>query len=284
MVKKLILTILLFNTLLLKAQVNDTTNNDVEENTTNVEASMQYMNKAAFSGRDYMVNSFLMSPAVSLNFKFGLSLGITTYFMPDDTSNTHQWEFSLSYNKNLFDWWNIEGGYTLFRTTVNNAANKIKTKASTQTQTDNGLSMINTLDFDWMFFQNYFYYIFGTQNGVDIMFMAGKEVALDDITGIDDLSISPTLTYELGNHFAKFRKLKKTASNIPDIVNVNKFQALNYEISLPIEYELKAFTFNFTPSFAFPINILPTESNLGSHFFYFSAMLTYRFNFKKAHQ
>ena len=50
MLKKILFAILLFNTLLLKAQVNDTTNNDVEENTTNVEASMQYMNKAAFFG------------------------------------------------------------------------------------------------------------------------------------------------------------------------------------------------------------------------------------------
>ena len=283
MLKKILFAILLFNTLLLKAQVNDTTNNDVEENTTNVEASMQYMNKAAFSGRDYMVNSLLLSPSVSFNHKSGFSLGITTYFMPDDTSKTHQLEFSLSYNRDLNKWWNIEGGYTLFQTTINTTAAN-KNKAKTSTQTDNGLSLINTLDFHWMFIQNYFYYIFGNQNGVDIMFMVGKEMALDDITGIDDLSISPKLTYELGNHFAKFRKLKKTASNIPDIVNANKFQALNYEISLPIEYELKAFTFNFTPSFAFPINILPTESNLGSHFFYFSAMLSYKFNFIKAHQ
>ena len=269
------------STLLLNAQTNDTTNND-EEKTTNIKASFQYMNKAAFSGRDYMVNGGLLNPEVSLNFKSGISLEFTTFILPNDTSKTRQSELGISYNNDLFDWWNIEGGYTFYRTsiTVSTINKKNEKTTKVQPQNDNGLSLANTFDFDWMFIQNTFNYFFGTQKGVDILTKVGKDFYLDDLTGIDDLTISPTLSDELGNHFAKFRKLKRNLINNTTVPNSTKFQSLDYEISLPIEYDLKGFTFNLTPAYAFPVNLLPLESNLGSHFFYFSAKITYQFDFK----
>jgi hypothetical protein len=39
-----------------------------------------------------------------------------------------------------------------------------------------------------------------------------------------------------------------------DVSNVAKFKLLDYECSLPINYTLGKFVFNFTPSFAVPIN------------------------------
>ncbi len=281
MKKTILLAILLLsNVFILNAQVNDTT--DTEEETTNIKASLEYMNKAAFSGRDYMVNGGLISPAFSLNFKWGLSIGITSFIMPNDTSKTRQFELPVSYNKDLFDWWNIEAGYTLYRTSVN-ITNKLS-KAKVQNQIDHGVSLVNTFDFDWMFLYNSINYFFGTAKGLDLMFIAGKDISLDKLTGIDDLTISPTFTADIGNHFAKFRKLKldSTSAKI-----TNKFQPLDYEISLPIEYELKAFTFNVTPAYAFPVNLITSkipgqsESNLGNHFFYLTAKITYQFNFKK---
>ncbi len=279
--KTILITILLLsNALIINAQVSDTT--DTEEKTNNIKASFEYMNKAAFSGRDYMVNGGLLSPTISLNFKAGISLEVTSFILPNDTSKTRQTEFGLSYNNDLFDWWNIEGGYTLYRTSVTvNAVNKKNVEAAkVQTQTDNGLSLINTFDFDWMFLYNSSNYFFGTEKGFDLLFMLGKDISLDKLTGVDDLSISPTFTADIGNHFAKFRKLKKNLINATTIANSTKFQPLDYEISLPIEYDLKGFTFNVTPAYAFPVNLLPNESNLGSNFFYISAKITYQFDFK----
>ena len=279
MMKKILFIILLMNALMLNAQVKDTISANDEEKTTNIKASLEYMDKPVFSGRNYMEKGPLLSPELSLNFKAGISLAFTSYLLPNDTSNTRQSVFGISYTNDIYEWWNIDGGVSLYHTVVNKAATK-KSTAKTQVQNDFGISLSNTFDFNWMYLQNSIYYFFGTQKGWDVMLVAGKDVALDNLTGIEDLSISPNFTFEMGNHFAKFRQLKKAILNQTDVTTSTKFQPLNYEITLPIEYEYYAFTFNITPAYAFPVNVLPSESNLGSNFFFISAKITYQLDFK----
>ncbi len=266
MKKYILIILILISSILINAQNNTESDNTDDEKTNNIDFSMEYMNKAAFSGRNNMVNGGMYSPSVTLNLKSGFSVGITTYLMPEDTSKTKQIELAIGYEHDFFDWWNLQAGCSIYRTTVT-------TKKKTQVQNDIGVSLANTFDFEWMFLQNSIYYYYGSVKGWDVTFLLGKDIALDDMLGIEDLSISPTFTYELGNHFAKFRQLKKDL--LTTVKTPNKFQALDYELSLPINYEYKSFSFDITPSYAFPVNLLPLESNLGSNFFYLSAKITY---------
>ncbi len=266
MKRNIFLIMLLFKVLFLNAQSNDSVNTNSNLNKTNLQLSFRYFNKTVLSGRNYMIDGCMYNPAISFNLKSGLSAKVSTYVFTGDNSTFS--EFSVGYNKDLFNWWNIATAYTYYY--MSNATTDI------QNELNNGILLENDFDFNWIFSQNFVNYFFGTQKDFDIVSLLGKNISLDDLTGVDNLTISPTISAEIGNHTEKFIQLN-TITQTP--TNFNKFQPLDYEIAMPFVYSLKGLKLKLTPSYAFPVNAMPEESTLSSHFFYFTVKITYQFDF-----
>jgi len=266
MKRNILLITLLFKALFIHAQSNDSLKTNEIQNTTNIQVSFRYFNKTIISGRNYMIDGSMNNPAIIFNLKSGFSTKVTTYILSGYNSTFS--EFSVGYNNDLFDWWNIATGYTYYY--ISNTTEDVRKELN------NGILLENDFDFDWIFSQNFVNYYFGTQKDFDIVSLLGKNISLDDLTGVENLTIAATISAEIGNHTEKFIQIN---NNTPAPTNFNKFQALDYEIAMPFVYSLKGFKLKLTPSYAFPVNILPEESTLSSHFFYFSIKLSYQFDF-----
>jgi len=82
----------------------------------------------------------------------------------------------------------------------------------------------------------------------------------------DQLKITPGFVmnggtqYYYDNYYRRRRYVKKRKGNLPQrtitayTVNPGAFRILDYELSVPIDYDLNKFTFNFTPTVAIPVN------------------------------
>jgi len=82
----------------------------------------------------------------------------------------------------------------------------------------------------------------------------------------DQLKITPTFVmnggtqYYYDNYYRKRRYVKKRKGNLPPrtitayTVNPGAFRILDYEPSVPFDYNLNKFTFSFTPTVAIPVN------------------------------
>ena len=94
----------------------------------------------------------------------------------------------------------------------------------------------------------------------------------------DEMEITPTFIMNGGTQYyydAYYRKRRyvKKRKGKPDprtitayTLNPGKFRILDYEASLPIEYDISKFRFNFTPTAVFPVNpntIVRTEQPVG---------------------
>ena len=266
MKRYLIILILLLNVVFCYAQAvedNDTTDEEVK---TNIKASVEYQSKSTFAGRTYATNGSVINPELGLNLKSGFYLNFSTILLTDDTSSLRQYEFAAGYTKDLFSWWNADFSYTYYHST--NTLLKKK-----QNQSDHTFSLSNTFSYKNWFLQNSSSYSFGAQKGLDLIFVLGKDFDLEKLTGLEDLTTSPSFTYDIGNHISKLKKLNK---KLGTLTNSNKFQPLDYELSLPIDYQYYKFTFNFTPIYAIPLNVLAGESTTSGNIFYFTFKVAYK--------
>lgn len=82
----------------------------------------------------------------------------------------------------------------------------------------------------------------------------------------DQMEITPTFITNGGTqnyydaYYRKRRYIKKRKGNLPPrtisayTLNPGSFRILDYEASLPVEYDVNKFAFSFTPTVAFPVN------------------------------
>jgi hypothetical protein len=240
----------------------------------------------------------LITPEISYIFKSGfeidLSVGYNTH-EPSPQVNQYTLDGSYSFNPG-----NYSGSVTV------NGFIYSKSSGSTTAEQKGSLVYDNSYSFSFI------------QPSLDLTWTVGNHLpdyqasfALQQEFDIGNFSITPTATMNAAtqnsyNSYYQNRRfsiprndgkppLPANVSVSGEVLNADKFQVLDYEFSAPVSYTTGNWTFNFTPTEAFPVNPADIKATITvdnqsksytykeklPNTFYFSLEVTYAFNRKK---
>ena len=264
-----------------------TENDSIDNDSTDIEkkshftASITYASNSVSYGR---VEASTFNPSIGAsigyNFKSGIYFNAETgiLLLKDSTSSTSQ--------QNIFGGLSLQGGYkfSLVEDVLSADINythylfQNATKISSDIQGTAAASI--SADLGWLGADLGSNFSYGNANTDILMnFSINKNINLFPI-GKDTLSITPTLTAYAGTqnliglHLRNIPKrisnpkLKAAieAENAKLIAEAKLFKFIDFDIEIPVSYTLNAFTFEVTPTFSFPSNLIePTNSKYFSN-------------------
>jgi len=172
---------------------------------------------------------------------------------------------------------------------------------SIQSEIEADISAILTYDFDIVQASLTASTYFSNDSNTD--FFIGTQLAKSIYTTDKSLEIIPTLALHAGSQYFyeeyyKYNRVgnrkgngngqnQQVGTTVVGIDEVNKFNLLNIELSLPIRYYSNSFIFSFSPHLAFPQSNATIVTEHGiiqedlKEVFYFSAGVSYWFNTSK---
>jgi hypothetical protein len=243
------------DTLQQNLQNNDSTNGAKKRSY--FSAGLSYLNDNVYLGRKDSVKIPYITPDIAYHFKSGFYL-----------------EGSLSYvnssSQNRIDAVTFSGGYAF---TANNYSGDITASkffysslsTSVKSEVKSNLAYYNSYNFGVITPAVTATLNFG--NKTDIAGEFGLEHSFSALK--EKLSITPTVAANAStqNYYSNYYKKRKYTikrkgkaplpgiANVSGIVeNASTFKLLDYEMSLPVEYETGKFTFGFTPVYAIPVH------------------------------
>lgn len=215
-------------------------------------ASASYLSNDVYFGRKDSVSIPYITPSIRYYNKSGLFFSATTSYLSTE-KRIDAYALGTGYMFASKKWvGELVADKYFFNSQSYNVKSEVKADAGAELGYDTGpieISLTSTLSFS---------------SATDIA--AG--IGLDHAFGMihDDLEITPTIFMNGGTQYyydAYYRKRRyvKKRKGKPDpriitayTLNPGKFRILDYEASLPIEYDISKFRFNFTPTAVFPVN------------------------------
>ncbi|MEZ7497715.1 hypothetical protein QO200_03085 [Flavobacterium sp. Arc3] len=269
-------------------------NKNIEKAQSYILTDISFQNDAVFMGRRDSITAPYIVP----------SLG---YY---DASGFFA-DASLSYltksNENRVDLFLLTAGYHFDSNKLSGAISGTKyffndNSYSIQSEIEADVSAFISYDFDILEASILASSYFSKDSNTD--FFVGAQLAKSLYTTDKSLEITPTIAAHAGSQYfyqeyyqynrVGNRKGNGTNENqqigttIVGIDEVNKFNLLNIELSLPIHYYSKSFIFSFSPHLAFPqgnATIVTEDAIIKEDLkevFYFSAGISYWFNTSKS--
>jgi hypothetical protein len=129
-------------------------------------------------------------------------------------------------------------------------------------------------------------YSYGTKKDIGLTATLGKSIEIE-MAKSHSLNLSPSLTAYAGTQNLyglylvkrpkkanKGKKSGSTTTSTTSGVSYSKFNMLDIDLSVPLSYEYKRFTFGMTPTFAIPLNVQPDEFT--GHPFYINFSLEFK--------
>jgi len=262
------------------------------------QASLTWQSNDVNNGRKDSSVIPLITPEISYIFKSGfeidLSVGYNTH-EPSPQVNQYTLDGSYSFNPG-----NYSGSVTV------NGFIYSKSSGSTTAEQKGSLVYDNSYSFSFI------------QPSLDLTWTVGNHLpdyqasfALQQEFDIGNFSITPTATMNAATQNSYNSYYQNRRFTIPrndgkpplpanvtvsgEVLNADKFQILDYEFSAPVSYTTGNWTFNFTPTEAFPVNPADIKATITvdnqsksytykeklPNTFYFSLEVTYAFNRKK---
>jgi hypothetical protein len=262
------------------------------------QASLTWQSNDVNNGRKDSSVIPLITPEISYIFKSGfeidLSVGYNTH-EPSPQVNQYTLDGSYSFNPG-----NYSGSVTV------NGFIYSKNSGSTTAEQKGSLVYDNSYSFSFI------------QPSLDLTWTVGNHLpdyqasfALQQEFDIGNFSITPTATMNAATQNSYNSYYQNRRFTIPrndgkpplpanvtvsgEVLNADKFQILDYEFSAPVSYTTGNWTFNFTPTEAFPVNPADIKATITvdnqsksytykeklPNTFYFSLEVTYAFNRKK---
>ncbi len=228
------------------------------------EANLVYESNDVNNGRKDSTRIPLITPKISYIFKSGfqvdLSVGYNTH-EPSPQVNQYTFDGSYSFNPG-----NYSGSVTLSGFVYS------KSSGSVTAEQKGSLAYSNSYSFSFI------------QPSVALTWTFGNHIpdyqaspALSQQFNIGNLNITPTVTMNAAtqNSYNSYYQNRRFTIPRPDkpplpanvtlsgeVLNSDKFQILDYEFSAPVGFTAGNWSFNFTPTYALPINPADIKATL----------------------
>ena len=220
-------------------------------------AGISYLNDNVYLGRKDSVKIPYITPDIAYYFKSGFYMeGSLSYVSSSSQSRIDAVAFSGGY---AFTANNYSGDVTASKFFYSSQSTSVKSDVKSS------LAYYNSYDFGFISPTVTATLNFGTKT--DIAGEFGLEHTFSALN--ENLSITPTFVANAStqNYYSNYYKKRKYSikrkgktptpgiANVSGIVeNASTFKLLDYEASLPLEYETGKFTFSFTPVYAIPVH------------------------------
>jgi hypothetical protein len=220
-----------------------------------LELNLVYQSNDVNNGRKDSTIIPLVTPKISYIFESGFEIDLSVgYNVHDPSPQVNQYTLDGSYS---FNPGNYSGSVTLSGFVYN------KNSGSVTSEQKGSLAYSSSYSFSFI------------QPSVNLTWTFGNHIpdyqvspALQQQFNIGNLNITPTVTMNAAtqnsyNSYYQNRRFKipRSGKPLPDsvtlsgeVLNSDKFQILDYEFSAPVNFTAGNWTFNFTPTYAMPIN------------------------------
>jgi len=258
-------------------------------------AGIKYLSDNVYLGRKDSVAVPYITPSLGYHDKSGLYFNSSFSYIPVS-------------GENRIDAWALEGGYSHATEKFNfevSVSKEFYNKQSFNVNSEVKGRMDTYLSYDLGFVEPSLQAGVNFASNPDFGFGLGLEHSFS--AADNKLEISPSFLTNVGtgNYYADYynkrryspnRKGKKQGNITYDITanlsGASKFQLMDFEFSLPVNYTLKKFVLNFTPTYALPTHpsdvtllVKPSSGNSYSqtatekleNVFFWSLGLTYKF-------
>ena len=228
-----------------------------------LELNLVYQSNDVTNGRKDSSVIPLVTPKISYIFKSGFQVDLSVgYNVHDPSPQVNQYTFDGSYS---FNPGNYSGSVTLSGFVYN------KNSGSVTSEQKGSLEYSNSYSFSFI------------QPGLNLTWTFGNHIpdyqaspSLQQQFTIGNFNITPTLTMNAAtqnsyNSYYQNRRFTIPRSSIPlpvdvtlsgEVLNADKFQILDYEFSAPANFTAGNWTFNFTPTYALPVNPADIQAKL----------------------
>jgi outer membrane scaffolding protein for murein synthesis (MipA/OmpV family) len=237
-----------------------------EKGSSNFKIGVSYLSDNVYMGRKDSAKIPYLTPTIGYYHKSGLFFTASASYLSTEkridaytldagySFSSRKWEGEISAEKSIYS----DQSYSVKSEVLGSASASIAYDANWIKPSFNGsLSFGNTIDY-------------AASLGMEHTFFALN----------DNMDITPSLManastenyYDSYYHKRKYAKTRK-GKTVPFDITANtlgaaNFKILDYEASLPINYTVKGFTFNFTPTAAMPVNpnsvMITVKSGQGS--------------------
>lgn len=237
-------------------------------------SSVTYTSNSVTAGRaELNAHNPGIGASLGYNFKFGMYLNAETGILPNQLS-------TATTTQNIFGGLSLQGGYgftileDLLTADLNYTHYLFQNSSKVSSEIQGTAAATLSFDLDFIGLDIVSNYSYGNANNdVLFTFTLNKNINLFPI-GKDTLSITPTISAYAGtqnliglhlrNVPAKIKNPKLLAAieaeNAKLIADAKLFKYLDLDLEIPISYTLNAFTFELTPVFSFPTNLIePTK-------------------------
>ncbi len=228
-----------------------------------LELNLVYQSNDVNNGRKDSSVIPLITPKISYIFKSGFQVDLSVgYNVHDPSPQVNQYTFDGSYS---FNPGNYSGSVTLSGFVYN------KNSGSTTAEQKGSLAYSSSYSFSFI------------QPSLNLTWTFGNHIpdyqaspALQQQFTIGNFNISPTITMNAAtqnsyNSYYQNRRFNIPRSSKPlpvdvtlsgEVLNADKFQILDYEFSAPANFTSGNWTFNFTPTYALPVNPADIQATL----------------------
>jgi hypothetical protein len=241
-----------------------------------LEVNLVYQSNDVTNGRKDSTVIPLITPKISYIFKSGFQVDLSVgYNVHEPSPQVNQYTLDGSYS---FNPGNYSGSVTLSGFIYS------KSSASVTSEQKGSLAYSNSYSFSFI------------QPSLNLTWTFGNHIpdyqaspALQQQFNIGNLNVTPTITMNAAtqnsyNSYYQNRRFSIPRDGQPpqpdsvtlsgEVLNSNKFQILDYEFSAPINFTAGNWTFNFTPTYAMPINPADIKATIQTN--QFTKSFTYK--------
>ena len=223
-----------------------------EKGSSNFKIGVSYLSDNVYLGRKDSVKIPYLTPTIGYYHKSGLFISASaSYLSTEKRIDAYNLEGGYSFSKRKWD-----GEISVGKSFYNDQSYSVKSEVS------GSATAYISYDANWIKPSLGGSLDFGSTTDYGATF--GIEHTFYTLNG--NMDITPTLmanasTQNYYDNYYKKRKYAKTrkGKTVPLDITANtlgaaNFKIMDYEASLPINYTVKGFTFNFTPTAAMPVN------------------------------
>jgi hypothetical protein len=290
----LALGMLCFTCTAFAGSLRDTTEKDTTKYPCYFKLSADYTSNNVFMARTPKTATPIISPEAKYAFSWGLYVSATADYLPQNAKNNIDGgDATLGYDFDITDNLSGSASYTKLFYNVNSTQVGSSISSDFNASLDYDISDIITPSITGDYDINKQ----GINNDEFAGFSLSHDIIFEKLFGDKDLIlISPTLGLNAGtqNFYDAYltkkvlKSAKRTAAQNALIAkfeqNVNQFQLLDYELTVPVEYKAGHFIFQFTPEYAIAENKFKSAAvakALGvsdaNSVFYFTAGVAWKF-------
>lgn len=245
--KKIIIFTIFLSTLVLTSKAQDSTKKNQESF---FKFSANYLTNSVYNGRKDSLTLPYLTPSITYYDKSGFYVGGSlSYLMAKDENRIDLFTLDAGYDFSIGD--KFSGGIYAAKYFYNNSSVAVRSETTGS----------------FGFGVSYDPGIVTLYSGVDFSFASKTDInvstSLSHVFYFGDdnnqWSITPSFAMNAGTQnsyqdFVRKRKFKGPNGNNIVIKSSSKFDILDYELSLPITYDLKKLGFFLTPTYALPQN------------------------------